>query len=59
MFSGFWGWFLVVVVIIAIFNAGRLPELKALFDEKLNKGIEAAKKGKKEIEEKINEKRKK
>ena len=28
MFSGFWGWFLVVVIVAVIFGAGKLPDLQ-------------------------------
>ena len=59
MFSGFWGWFFVVVVLVAIFNAGKLPEIKESLEEKYKKSVDAAKKSKQEIEEKINEKLKK
>ena len=36
MFSGFWGWFLVVVIVAVIFGAGKLPDLKVQAEEKLN-----------------------
>lgn len=51
MFSGFWSWVLVILVVVAIFSADRLPELKKL----ANEGIDALKKGKKSVEEKIAE----
>ena len=54
MFSGFWGWFLVV-----IFGAGKLPDLKVQAEEKLKLLASAAEKGKKELEAKINEAKKK
>ena len=49
MFSGFWSWVLVILIVVAIFSADRLPELKKLAEE----GFEALKKGKKSVEEKI------
>lgn len=55
MFSGFWGWFLVVVIVAVIFGAGRLPELKNIAEEKLKRGLDAVQKGKQELEAKINE----
>lgn len=55
MFSGFWGWFLVVVIVAAIFGAGKLPELKKVAEDKLKVGLDAVQKGKKDIEAKIAE----
>ena len=55
MFSAFWGWFLVVVIVALIFRAGRLPELKNIAEEKLKQGLDAVQKGKQELEAKINE----
>lgn len=55
MFSGFWGWFLVVVIVAVIFGAGKLPELRALAEEKLKFAVDEAKKKKIEVENKINE----
>ena len=31
MFFGFWSWVLVFIVVVAIFSADRLPELKEFF----------------------------
>ena len=59
MFSGFWGWFLVVVIVPVIFGAGKLPDLKVHAEEKLKLLASAAEKGKKELEAKINEAKKK
>ncbi len=59
MFSGFWGWFLVVVIVAVIFGAGRLPELKEQAQDKLKLLAQAAEKGKKELEAKIEEAKKK
>ena len=49
MFSGFWGWFLVVVIVAVIFGAGKLPDLKVQAEEKLKLLASAAEKGKKEL----------
>ena len=59
MFSGFWGWFLVVVIVAVIFGAGKLPDLKVQAEEKLKLLARAAEKGKKEPEAKNNEAKKK
>ncbi len=53
MFSGFFGWFLVIVLVVAIFSADRLPELKQFFEKMSKEGIDAVKKGTKTVEEKI------
>lgn len=53
MFSGFWGWFLVIVLVVAVFSADRLPDFVQSLKEKAAEGAEAVKKGKKEMEEKI------
>ena len=44
MFSGFWGWFLVVVIVAVIFGAGKLPDLKVQAEEKLKLLASAAEK---------------
>lgn len=49
MFSGFWSWVLVILVVVAIFSADRLPELKKYADD----GLDALKRSKKNVEEKI------
>lgn len=49
MFSGFWSWVLVILMVVTIFSADRLPELKKYADD----GLEALKKGKKNVEGKI------
>ena len=59
MFSGFWGWFLVVLVVGAIFGAGKLPDLRKEAEEKLKLGMAALEKGKEELNKKIAEKTKK
>lgn len=53
MFLGFWSWVLVVIVVVAIFSADRLPELREFLQKMSKEGAEAVKKGKKEIEGKI------
>lgn len=53
MFSGFWGWLLVVVLVVAIFSADRLPELKKFLESKTKDGLNAVKQGTKNDEEKI------
>ncbi len=55
MFSGFWGWFLVVVIVAAVFGAGKLPELRAIAEQKLKLAVDEAKKKKIEVEDKINQ----
>ena len=59
MFSGFWGWFFVVLVVGAIFYANKLPDLRKEAEEKMKIGLAALEKGKKELEKKVNEKTKK
>ncbi len=53
MFLGFWSWVLVVIVVVAIFSADRLPELREYVKKISKEGADAVKKGKKEIEGKI------
>lgn len=53
MFSGFWSWFLVIVFVVAIFNAHRLPEFKKQLENLSKGGIDALKKGTKTAQEKI------
>lgn len=54
MFSGFWSWFLVIVFVVAIFNAHRLPDLKKQLEGLSKDGIDALKKGTKAAQDKIN-----
>ncbi len=56
MFSGFWGWFLVVVIVAVIFGAGKLPELRKEAEEKLKLGMAVLEKSKEELNKKIAEK---
>lgn len=53
MFSGFWGWFLVIVLVVAIFSADRLPELKKFIEKTTKEGANMVKQGKKTMEDKI------
>lgn len=53
MFSGFWGWFLVIVLVVAVFSADRLPEFKKFIEKASKEGVDAMKKGKKNVEQKI------
>ena len=43
--GGFFGWFLVIVAVIAILNADKLPAWRKMLEEKLKDGVEAAKVG--------------
>lgn len=47
------GWILVIVVVLAIFNAEKLPSLKQQVEEKLKGGMVAAKEGSKLAKDKI------
>ncbi len=53
MFSGFWSWVLVIVLVVVIFQADKLPELKKFLEKSAKGGLDAAKKGAKNVEEKI------
>ena len=59
MLSGFWGWFFVIVFVVAIFNADRLPELKEMINKMKNSSVSAIEKGKKTVEAKIASKKSK
>lgn len=52
MFLGFWSWVLVLIAVIAIFSADRLPELK----EFLKEFTETVKNGTKNGVQKVKEK---
>ena len=51
-------WLLVIVFVVVIFSAHKLPALKGDFKELVDKGLEAAKKGKEKAESKIAEAKK-
>ena len=51
--GGFFGWFLVLIVVMAIFNAEKLPELRRILEEKMKGSVEAAKEGAKLANDKI------
>lgn len=51
--GGFLGWFVVIVGVLAIFNAEKLPELRALIEEKFKNSIVAAKEGSKLAKDRI------
>lgn len=51
--GGFWGWFFAFVGVLAIFNAEKLPALKALMEEKLKISLDVAKEGSKRAKVKI------
>jgi len=51
--GGFLGWFVVIVGVLAIFNAEKLPELRALIEEKFKNSIDAAKEGSKLAKDRI------
>ena len=41
--GGFFGWFLVIVGVLAIFNAEKLPALRAMLEEKFKGSLDVAK----------------
>ena len=49
------GWLLVIVFVVLIFSAHKLPALKGDLKELADKGLEVAKKGKEKAEAKIAE----
>lgn len=51
--GGFFGWFLVIVGVLAIFNAEKLPTLRQMLDEKLKGSLDAAKEVSKTTKSKI------
>lgn len=51
--TGFMGWFLIIILVLAIFNAEKLPALRLLFEQKLKESMEAAKEGSKIAKDKI------
>lgn len=52
MLFGFWSWVPVVLIVLAIFYANRLPELRKQAEEKLKVGKVILEKSKKELETK-------
>lgn len=51
--GGFFGWFLVIVGVLAIFNAEKLPALRQMLDEKLKGSLDVAKEVSKTTKNKI------
>lgn len=51
--GGFFGWFLVLVLVLAVFNAEKLPALKEMLEEKFKDSIDVAKEGSKLAKDKI------
>lgn len=51
--TGFLGWFLTIILVLAIFNAEKLPALRQLMEEKLKSSLDAAKEGSKIAKDKI------
>lgn len=51
--GGFMGWFLTFLLVLAIFNAEKIPELRALLEEKIKDSVDAAKEGSKIASDKI------
>ncbi|MBQ8870954.1 MAG: hypothetical protein IJ019_06230 [Alphaproteobacteria bacterium] len=47
------GWLLVIILVVAIFNADKLPDLKKLIETKTKEGVEAVKKGQQKAQEKL------
>ena len=51
--GGFMGWFLTFVIVVAIFNAEKLPALCDMLEEKFKNSVDAAKEGSKLAKDKI------
>lgn len=51
--GGFFGWFLVIVGVLAIFNAEKLPALRQMLEEKFKDSLDAAKEVSKTTKSKI------
>ena len=47
------GWLIVILAVVVIFNADKLPQIKSTIEAKTKEGVEAVKKGAKKAEEKI------
>ena len=59
MFFGFWIWVLIIIVIGCIFYAKHLPDVMKLLEDKMKYFLDAAKKGKQDLNSKLNEAKKK
>ena len=51
--SGFLGWFLVFIAVLAVFNAEKLPAIRQMLENKFKDSLEAAKEGSKVAKDKI------
>lgn len=47
------GWLIVILAVVVIFNADKLPQIKSTIEAKTKEGVEAVKKSAKKAEEKI------
>ena len=54
MLFGIWSWILVIAVIVVIFYANKLPELRAEAEKKMQEGKVLIQKSRKELEAKAN-----
>ena len=45
MFSGFWSWVLVIVLVVAVFQADKLPGFVNFIKKFTKEGLDAAKQG--------------
>lgn len=51
--GGFFGWFLVIVGVLAVFNAEKLPALRQLLEEKFKGSLDVAKESSKTVKSKL------
>lgn len=51
--SGFFGWFIVIVGVIAVFNAEKLPVWRKMLEARLKDGVEVAKESSKKAKNKL------
>jgi len=51
--SGFFSWFLVIVGVLVIFNAEKLPALRRILEEKFKDSVDLAKESSKTIKNKV------
>lgn len=51
--GSFMGWFLTIVLVLAVFNAEKLPDLRQILEKKFKASVEAAKEGSKLAKDKI------